>query len=430
MESYNYIESGLILAIKTLGDLNQIKFSARDFSIQGKAFEFIGQYLEENKEAPPKSLLETKFPEIDLTATGLGLSYCIENFHKQILARKIFNAFKDNQDFIKEDPKKAITQILEKLDEVSLTYDDDIFILDTGDESRFEDYQSRKKARKRGLKIIGIPTIFRSINKTGIGWTNGQLITIFAYTSIGKTWLLAQSAAVAVRYGYRTLFITTEMPIKQMSLRLDVLLGRQLKYSFSHRGIQRGELLSQEEESYRNYLKNTTNRKMMICESVDNGRMTLPGIKKMVRKHRPDLLIVDGLCILPGQGRESSWERMEYLFYGIKNDICIPHNIPVMASTQANTSAAMNLYAPPRFNQIGYGQGGLRAADEVFSMSLVEDDEKARLVQYQKKRDDSMSFNYVILDWDVDKGIIQERQTHDELAQDSSGENESTDSRF
>ena len=427
MESFSYIESGLVLAIKTLADLNQLRFSSKDFSIHGTAFDFVGQYIEENKEAPPKSLLGSKFPELDLSAEGLALGYCIENFHKQILARRAFNAFNENKDLIKKDPKTAISRIMEKLDELSLSYDDDIFIVDSGDNSRFEEYESRKAKRSRGLKLIGIPTLLRSINRTGVGWEPGNLVTFFAYTGIGKTWVLAKSAAIAVRYGYRVLFITTEMTAKQMGLRLDVTLGETLGYVFSHQGLRRGELTSGEEKSYLDFLKNAKSRKLMVCESIDGENITIPGIKKMARKHRPDLLVVDGIYLLPGQGRESSWDKMDYLFNGLKNGICLPYGLPAIASTQANKSAASNLYQPPRLDQIGFGQGGLRAADDVFSMALVEDMQNARLIQYQKKREDEKSFNYVIMDWDVDKGIIKEKKTHDELAQDSDGENGPTD---
>ena len=76
-------------------------------------------------------------------------------------------------------------------------------------------------------------------------------------------------------------------------------------------------------------------------------------------------------------------------------------------STQATKDAA-DVYIPPKADQVAYGDAMLRAADVVMSMCMVENEDNRRYVYYQKYRDGLLPLGRSYMQWDVDKGVIQE----------------------
>jgi hypothetical protein len=66
------------------------------------------------------------------------------------------------------------------------------------------------------------------------------------------------------------------------------------------------------------------------------------------------------------------------------------------------------VYVPPQPESVAFGDALLRASDVTLSMARVENDSQKRLIQYQKYRDSEMTIDTSILEWDVDRGCIQE----------------------
>lgn len=406
MKSFNYIESALILSIKDPSDLNKLSFSPKDFSIHGDVFAFFQEYSLSNNKIPPPSLLQEKFSELDKEATGVALEFCVDEFKQQIMFRKILHAFKDNETTLKEDPRKALLNITGKLNDIGIAYDSDVSLYDNGSTDRFDSYLKRKEQRHVGLKIIGIPTAFRSMNKTGVGWLPGEMCTMFARPETGKTWIAIKIAAVARKYGFRILFITTEMPTAQINLRLDVVAGRMDGFNFSHRGLRRGELTDDEEKSYLAYLASNNGKKLFTCDHIAQESLSLQGIRKLVKKHRPDVVVLDGLHLVSNNRGGAIWEKMHDLFYGMKT-LCISENVAGIVTTQASRNAS-DIFAAPKASEVSFGDAAFQASDILMSIYKVEDSDYTRMIEFQKYRDDEKPVNRILLDWDVNIGVIQE----------------------
>ena len=100
------------------------------------------------------------------------------------------------------------------------------------------------------------------------------------------------------------------------------------------------------------------------------------------------------------------WEQSHSVFYGMKN-LAQTTNTPIFVSTQANRDAA-HMYTPPRPDQVAFGDALIRASDVAMAMSLMEDDESKRIVQFQKYRDGVLPISTTAMTWDVDEGSIHE----------------------
>ena len=59
MESYDYIESGLIFGLNDIKTLRQFKYQAEDFKTHGDAYRFLVQYFDKYAEFPkPETLVD------------------------------------------------------------------------------------------------------------------------------------------------------------------------------------------------------------------------------------------------------------------------------------------------------------------------------------------------------------------------------------
>ena len=405
-KSFSFIESAVVLGFQEDKDFQQTRISAKHFALFGGAYTFLNDYYNEHGSAPPSSLLFEKFPELDSTAQGVDLGYSVVELKKQSLYRDsrevILKHTGDGQ--LQEDPKAQIRKIVHDLSDLEITSSDNLSIYDgEGDLSRYEDYKQRKSQRTR-MSIIGIPTPIRSINSTGIGWLPGNLISFYARPAMGKTWMTLKAAAVAALRGYKTLFISPEMPIKDISFRLDAIFGNAFKTSFSHSALRRGDPI--DEEEYKDFLSRLTQGNLFLCDSIDGGIITLPGILSLVRQHEPDMVVVDGAMLIAPDQKMEKWEQMYHIFYAFKN-LCTNKQMVAFISTQAKRNQNKQ-FDPPGPDEVLWGDGLLQASDVAFSMCMHSEVVKRRKIYLQKYRDDDPPFRYIDMDWDVNRGIIRE----------------------
>ena len=101
------------------------------------------------------------------------------------------------------------------------------------------------------------------------------------------------------------------------------------------------------------------------------------------------------------------WEQSHAVFYGMKN-LCLSTNTPIFVSTQATREAAANMFAPPRPDQVAFGDALIRASDVALSMAMVEGETDKRVIQYQKYRDGQLVSDAAMFKWNVDQGDIRD----------------------
>jgi len=245
------------------------------------------------------------------------------------------------------------------------------------------------------------------INSTGIGWQPGDLITTYARPTVGKTWLCCKLAADAIKSGYKTLLVSTEMPKAAISLRMDVLLGHMMGYKLSHSALRNGRDI--DEEEYKKFLEQTDFKNLLICDHISGeDSISLPSITNLVRKYSPDLLIVDGVYLVSTFDKnKAAWEQSHSLFYGLKT-LALSTNTAIVASTQATREAAANIFTQPTAGQVAFGDALIRASDIALSMCMIEDQPKRREIAFQKYRDGDLQSLDCEFIWDVDKGRIEE----------------------
>ena len=407
MENFDFVESGIIFGLTDKTAFRKFKYGSKDFAKHGDAFRFVTEYFDNYGETPSSEILCENFPTLNSSAETLNFDYALTTFQNQVMFRKIVSTFQTNKELLSENPKQALSQIVHGLSDISAIYDEDIIFYNTKAEDRFDEWKQRTKKREMGDGIMGIPTPFTTLNQMGVGGLPGELIALYARPSIGKSWMSVQAAVTAVVKGFKTLLITSEMPTAQMSLRTDVVLGNAYDYNFSHMALRNGNPINEEE--YQEFLSGLDNVPLLICDHIEGeSSISLESIHNLIRKYEPELVVIDGVYLITNSGRnqKAMWEQTHMLFYGLKN-ICLSTNTPMFISTQATKDAA-DVYIPPKADQVAYGDAMLRAADVVMSMCMVENEDNRRYVYYQKYRDGLLPLGRSYMQWDVDKGVIQE----------------------
>ena len=409
MENFDFIESGIIFGLTDRLAFRKFKYTSKDFAQHGDAFKFLTSYYDTYAEVPTPETLCENFPTLNPAAETLNLDYAIDTFQSQVLHRRIIETFQTNKELLLDNPKHALAQINHGLQDIAVVYDEDITYYNQNASSRFTEWQERTEKRKMGDGIMGIPTPFTSLNKMGVGWMPGEMVSLFARPSVGKSWMCVQAAVTAVMNGYKTLLISTEMPTAQMNMRMDVVLGKAMGYNFYHRDLRSGNPI--DENAYQEFLDHLDNVPLLVCDHVEGeSSISLESIHNLIRKYTPDFVVIDGVYLITSSGRNTKamWEQTHMLFYGLKN-LCLSTNTAMFVSTQA-TKEASDVYMPPQPDQVAFGDALLRASDVVMSMCLIEEEEERRLLVFQKYRDGIVPGGAVSLDWQVNTGIIGEME--------------------
>lgn len=411
MQNYNFIESGLIFGLCEPDNFKNFTHPSKDFAQHEEAYKFIQGYIDEFSEYPTSEILLEKFTTLAPEAQDINFNYALSEFKKQVMFRHIVNAFSDSKPILQDNPKKALGLIMDGLHDIEILHDSDVFQYDNGELDRYEEWKDKNSKRELGDGMIGIPTPFKIINNTGMGWQPGDLITAYARPTVGKTWLCCLMAAIATENGFRTLFISPEMTKASINLRMDVILGHMNGYSLSHAAIRNGTDI--DEEEYKKFLRNSDSKNLLICDHISGeDSISLPSINNLVRKYKPDFLVIDGVYLVSTRDTtKAAWEQSHSLFYGLKN-LALSNNITVMASTQATRDAA-DMYTPPAPNQVAFGDALIRASDVAVSMSMVQDEldmvvNDKRKIQFQKYRDGDLPFTDYEFVWRVNNGQIEQ----------------------
>ena len=424
MASFEYIESAIVFNLDNKTNLRSFKHTQKDFAVHGDAYKFVLNHFDKYGEFPSIESLAENFPTLDKTANSVNFEYALEEFKNHLMQRKVRQAVNQQVNLISENPKKAISNLMVGLTDIEVLYDEDVQAYDKGDTTRLTEWRERTERRQMGDGLMGVPTSFKTINSTGVGWMPGELIAMFARPTIGKTWLCVHAAATAVSQGFRTLLISTEMPKTAINMRVDVVLSKIMGYNFSHKALRHGEPI--DEEEYEKFLKESDTESLLVCDHI-SGQMgiSLESIAGLVRKHNPEFVVIDGVYLVAtNDSKKAAWEQSHALFYGLKN-LATATNTPIMVSTQA-TRDASNMFTPPRADQVAFGDALIRAADVAIAMCSVANDsveasslqkpkaaDTKRLVQFQKYRDGELPRDTTYMEWSVNNGDIKELPDYD-----------------
>ena len=88
MESFEFIESGLLFGLDSIENLKKFKHVSSDFAKHGDAYKFLTEHVDTYGEFPSPDLLIENFPILDTSARDLNLDFALDKFKQQAILKK------------------------------------------------------------------------------------------------------------------------------------------------------------------------------------------------------------------------------------------------------------------------------------------------------------------------------------------------------
>jgi KaiC/GvpD/RAD55 family RecA-like ATPase len=266
---------------------------------------FILEHKQQYGDVPDVFTFQAKFEDIVLVQVNEPIQFLEDGLRKnkqQILLLETFNKLSD---LGSADVSEAWEYLSNQVDSASE--------LDTS-----QPLNIVKDADKRAQQILEfnkqkrIPTGFKQIDKCLYGGlsTVEELLVIIARTNSGKSWVCTKMMESAQANGFPVLFYSPEMQSCFIGARFDTWRSH-----FKNSDLFRGNYT----EEYLNYLKdlaqNSTDAFVVEDKDMSEGKTTVSGLERLVKKHHIKLLIVDGLSYI-AEEKKAANDSIKY------KDIC------------------------------------------------------------------------------------------------------------
>ena len=122
MQSFEYIESGVLFNLTDPANFKNFRYTSKDFAKHGEVLSFIVGYVDQFKETPSPATLAENYPTLDISAQTLNYDYAVTQFKNQVIYRKIVGSIQSQKDILKENPTKALSSIISNLGDVEEFY--------------------------------------------------------------------------------------------------------------------------------------------------------------------------------------------------------------------------------------------------------------------------------------------------------------------
>lgn len=169
-------------------------------------------------------------------------------------------------------------------------------------------------ADKRAEQIIEfnkqrrIPTGFPEIDKVMYGGlsTIEELLLIVARTNAGKSWVCTKMMESAQANGFNVIYYSPEMQSCYIGTRFDTWRGH-----FRNSDLYKGEYSDAYKEYLANLKNNETSAFVVEDKDMSEGLTTVRGLESLVKRHKAQLLIIDGLSYI-SEGYKTEKDTTRY----------------------------------------------------------------------------------------------------------------------
>lgn len=372
------------------------------YSLFKPHIEFILNHRDKNGNVPDPFTFQAEFPDIQLVTVRESLDYLTEQLRKNkrhILMTETFNTLKS----MGSDDIDVAWQYLEtqcdKVDELDATQPLDLV----------HDAQERGRQVIEYSKQSRIPTGFPEIDKAMYGGlsTVEELLVLIARTNSGKSWVSIKMAETAQKNEFPVLYYSPEMQGCFLGTRFDTWRGH-----FSNSQLHQGNYSEQYYEYLKKLQEDSTGVYILEDKDAPDGAVTVPLLKRLVRKHGIKLVIVDGLSYMEdSRGKRGDPDHIKYknlcadLFQMSK--ICGCAVVVVMQANRAtkDTKDDKGEVFPNIYNIEGSDHPA-RIATQVFAMRQIFDKHvlDIRLEKSRSANNQKPEFSYA---WDINTGNVQ-----------------------
>lgn len=325
------------------------------FGIYSEAYNFITDYYSKYSSTPSVELLEDKFgddlfdgvPDVD-GATRHYLNDLRAEFLRENIEDMLLRVGKNVR---VKDPEDILDRILRRAGELSkfTTRVKDIDVADP--DEALEHFKKAREANESGE--LGIKTGIGVLDEyVATGLTGGMSVTLFGYSSKGKSWIADLIASNVYEQGKTVMLLSLEMGAEQQRARTWAIMG---KGRFNVSDLQRGNITERQVEEFTKDTLNTGGK--LIVTAIDGVSSVTPNIiKSKIERYQPDLVIIDYLQLMYDNGRTKEMTpRMLNLSGEIKR-LAVSSNVPIISISAVTDDEGKKRNAPPSIAQLAWSR--------------------------------------------------------------------------
>jgi replicative DNA helicase len=398
-------ESAVITAVCNNKDIATVLAENIDeiFTSHRDVWEGLKSYYLKFKAVPDVSVLTEKFKDFEPVTVKGETAYYLDTLKNEYLASRIRNLLLSSGASLKTEASgRVIAKMQAELNSLGkLT--SNVRDVDLTDfklaEKHFESVKNRSDAMGGSP---GIMTGFKAIDYAyPTGMAPGHLIVMIGWPGRGKTWFSSYLACKAWEQGFKPMIISLEMTPENMRDRIYTMMGSGL---FKASDFSRGNVDIDKFDEWG--AKKFSNKNQFILVSNEGtGQVTPNTVQAKIDQHKPDLVILDYHQLFnDSSGAKSEVERNRNISRDFKL-LAVRNNIPIIDITAATMDDVSDQDSPPLLSQVAWSKAIEYDADMAIAVHKTPDTNVIEIVSRKNRHGTEFGF---YLDWDLNRGIIQE----------------------
>lgn len=330
-----------IIKTKQMSPVLEAGITSAHFTAHPEGWAFLVAYWTEYNEVPSRPLFAARFKHITLSRAD-DLSYAISNLLTHARTSQLRKGIKEAHGILSAGDIEGATGLLQQhLRDASEQHSSATVNLSEVTDDLFRHVSDRHERVQAGEEP-GIPTGWYSVDTYTGGVQKGHLWVLGARLGQGKTWHMVNMAANAIKDGRRVLFVSMEMPYREVAYRLHGLLARSFGYDVRSFSLSSGKGVDL--MAYKQFLLDMPDLVPgeFIVNDTRRGRMNPMSLGAQIEQCEPDITFVDYLTLLgssDGKRASDDWRVAAQISNDVK-DVAQRTDTPIVAAAQLNRTAS------------------------------------------------------------------------------------------
>jgi replicative DNA helicase len=355
-------------------------------------FNFLKDFVEKYNQLPDKLTFIDKYPDFKIFVVHEPREALIPRLREEVFAKKLIPLYNKCSDMIADgDSITAANLLADKITQIKQSLADTTSSVDITD---YNYKMSEYKKLKEGLVLM--KTGFQEFDDLFGGWSNEDLVVIFARLGVGKSWIAIRYAYELVKQGKRVGFYAGEMAAEKLSLRLD-----SFNTGTSNFSLLMGQLSEEDYSDIAKRLSSLPGKMLVLTPQQLGNSASVDDIKNFIEAEKLDAIFIDQISLMRRDGKKSTHDAISQ----IANELRVLQSIeqiPMFIVSQQNRSSLQDKEV---------GAEHIAQSDDIGQNATIaialEYDKQTRLLTQNivKSRNSSVAkFQYL---WDIDKGRMR-----------------------
>ena len=355
-------------------------------------FNFLKDFVEKYNQLPDKLTFIDKYPDFKIFVVHEPREALIPRLKEEVFAKKLIPLYNKCSDMIADgDSITAANLLADKITQIKQSLADTTSSVDITD---YNYKMSEYKKLKEGLVLM--KTGFQEFEDLFGGWSNEDLVVIFARLGVGKSWIAIRYAYELVKQGKRVGFYAGEMAAEKLSLRLD-----SFNTGTSNFSLLMGQLSEEDYSDIAKRLSSLPGKMLVLTPQQLGNSASVDDIKNFIEAEKLDAIFIDQISLMRRDGKKSTHDAISQ----IANELRVLQSIeqiPMFIVSQQNRSSLQDKEV---------GAEHIAQSDDIGQNATIaialEYDKQTKLLTQNivKSRNSSVAkFQYL---WDIDKGRMR-----------------------